>query len=251
MYRVNVITGELMNQDAAVEACHPAIMGCAAACTLPAAQQQRRAPRPPNLPKLSVPSRSPAAAPLNSRPSTTAPSPPTVAPRAPLALERARTLPRPPKPYLVSRAHAPLSPPQNPKGNVRGAGTNLPAYIQLIGSNGTSEKLLVGADDGFPRGSTLTFEAAAPKDIGEIRRCFVARAKSGYTNTGDGWFLEMVEVQGPHQEVYQFPCHGWFGHSDCGDYVGERAAAADRGLLGRSGRLEGRAAAWRRRGGVA
>jgi len=78
----------------------------------------------------------------------------------------------------------------------------------------------VGQDEGLPRGSSLTFEAQAPKDIGELRRCFVARAKSGYTNTGDGWFLEMVEVQGPHQEVYQFPCHGWFGHSDCGDYVG-------------------------------
>lgn len=67
----------------------------------------------------------------------------------------------------------------------------------------------------------MVLEAQAPKDIGELRRCFVERAKGGYTSTGDGWFLEMVEVQGPQQEIYQFPCHAWFGHSDCGDYVGE------------------------------
>lgn len=112
-------------------------------------------------------------------------------------------------------------------GNVRGAGTTLPAYVQLIGANGSSEKILIGADEGLARGSNLTFEAAAPKDIGELRRCFVARAKSGYTNTGDGWFLELIEALGPHGEVYQFPCHGWFGHSDCGDYVG----ALERNLI--------------------
>lgn len=113
-------------------------------------------------------------------------------------------------------------------GNVRGAGTTLPAYIQLIGTNGSSEKVLVGGEDGLARGSSVVMEAHAPKDIGELRRCFVERAKSnGYTHTGDGWFLEMVEVQGPGQEVYQFPCHAWFGHSDCGDYVG----ALERNLI--------------------
>ncbi|KAI8470187.1 MAG: Serine/threonine protein phosphatase [Monoraphidium minutum] len=111
-------------------------------------------------------------------------------------------------------------------GNVRGAGTNLPAYVQLIGTNGTSEKVLVG-EDGLPRGSSVAVDLQAPKDMGELRRCFVERGKSGYTNTGDGWFLEMVEVVGPHQELYQFPCHAWFGHSDCGDYVG----ALERNLI--------------------
>lgn len=27
---------------------------------------------------------------------------------------------------------------------------------------------------------------------------------------------------GPGAEVWQFPCHAWFGHSDCGDFVGAR-----------------------------
>jgi protein phosphatase PTC7 len=99
--------------------------------------------------------------------------------------------------------------------------------VQLIGANGTSDKVLVGADDGLPRGSSTVVEAAAPKDLGELRRCYIEQTRGGYTGTGDGWFLEMVEAAGPHGEVVRFPCHSWFGHSDCGDYVG----ALERNLI--------------------
>jgi hypothetical protein len=76
---------------------------------------------------------------------------------------------------------------------VRGAGTRLPCTVQLVGTNGTSDKAVVG-EDGLGRGSSVAVELHAPKDIGEIKRCFVERGKGGYTDTGDGWFLEMIEV---------------------------------------------------------
>jgi hypothetical protein len=110
-------------------------------------------------------------------------------------------------------------------GNVRGAGTGCGAYIQLIGSLGQTDKVAVGEsiDDGLQRGSTVTFDIQVPQNgLGTLRRVFVEREKASSTATGEGWFLEQVNVIGPNHEVYIFPCNAWLGQSDCGDYQGEQ-----------------------------
>jgi hypothetical protein len=113
-------------------------------------------------------------------------------------------------------------------GNVRGAGTNSAAFLQLVGSQGESEKVVIGNshEDGLQRGSKVTFEVQVPQGIGPLRRVFIEREKSSCTDTGEGWYLEAVVVHGPHGEHYLFPCNSWFGHSDCGDYEGERLGTA-------------------------
>jgi hypothetical protein len=50
-------------------------------------------------------------------------------------------------------------------------------------------------EDGLGRGSAVAAEVHAPKGIGEIKRCRVERGESGYTSTGDGWYLDVVEVR--------------------------------------------------------
>lgn len=108
-------------------------------------------------------------------------------------------------------------------GNVRGAGTGSTAWIQLIGTSGNSEKFVVGNShhEGLSRASSVTFDIAAPKDIGEIKRVYVEREKASFGDTGDGWFLDEVQVRTPEGRDYYFPCHSWLGPSDCGDYIGE------------------------------
>lgn len=107
-------------------------------------------------------------------------------------------------------------------GNVRGAGTNSAAFLQLVGSHGESEKVVIGNshEEGLQRGSKVTFEVQVPQGIGPLRRVFIEREKSSCTDTGEGWYLEAVVVHGPSGEHYLFPCNSWFGHSDCGDYEG-------------------------------
>lgn len=107
-------------------------------------------------------------------------------------------------------------------GNVRGAGTGSAAWVQLVGSHGQSEKVVIGNshEDGLQRGSKVTFEVQVPQGIGPLRRVFIEREKSSCTDTGEGWYLEAVVVHGPQGEHYLFPCNSWFGHSDCGDYEG-------------------------------
>lgn len=109
-------------------------------------------------------------------------------------------------------------------GNVRGAGTNSAAFVQLIGSHGESDKVVVGNshEDGLQRGSKVTFDVQVPQGIGPLRRVYIEREKSSCTDTGEGWYLEAVVVHGPEGEQYLFPCNSWFGHSDCGDYEGEQ-----------------------------
>ena len=116
-------------------------------------------------------------------------------------------------------------------GNVRGASTGSAAYVQLIGTNGRSEKVVVGdsEDDGLERGSTVTFDLPVPVGMGAIRRLHVERGRASATDTGDGWYLDHIEVRGPRGEHYTFPCHSWFGHSDCGDYDGAVAVCLLRG----------------------
>lgn len=113
-------------------------------------------------------------------------------------------------------------------GNVRGAGTPSTAWVQLIGSTGESEKYVVGnsGEEGLSRGSKVTFEVQVPRDIGALRRVLIQRDKGSFTNTGDGWYLDHIEVDGPHGAHYTFPCHAWFGQSDCGDFAGGRRPPA-------------------------
>jgi hypothetical protein len=107
-------------------------------------------------------------------------------------------------------------------GNVRGAGTKARAWVQLVGTHGVSDKVCFeGSDDGFPRGSNLTMQVHVPKELGVLKRVFVERAKRSASDVGDGWFLEHVMVHGPHGELTVFPCHSWFGSSDCGYINGE------------------------------
>lgn len=124
-------------------------------------------------------------------------------------------------------------------GNVRGAGTGSAAWVQLVGSHGQSEKVVIGNshEDGLQRASKVTFEVQVPQGIGPLRRVFIEREKSSCTDTGEGWYLEAVVVHGPAGEHYLFPCNSWFGHSDCGDYEGETAAAA-------AAAAQGAAVAW-------
>lgn len=106
-------------------------------------------------------------------------------------------------------------------GICRGAGTKARAWIQLVGAHGTSDKVCFGADsssdDGFPRGSQLSMQLLAPRDMGPLKRVYVERAKRSASDLGDGWFLEQIEVHGPHGERTVFPCHSWLGSSDCGN----------------------------------
>jgi len=105
-------------------------------------------------------------------------------------------------------------------GNVRGAGTASAAYVQLICSHGESDKVVVGqsGDEGLVRGSKVTFDVPVPLGIGPLRRVYVEREKGSCTDTGEGWYLEAVLVEGPAGERLVFPCNSWFGQSDCGDY---------------------------------
>jgi len=65
------------------------------------------------------------------------------------------------------------------------------------------------------------FDIQVPHNgLGALRRVYVAREKASSTATGEGWFLEQVNVIGPNHEVFIFPCNAWLGQSDCGDYLG-------------------------------
>jgi hypothetical protein len=107
-------------------------------------------------------------------------------------------------------------------GNVRGAGTRSGVKVQLIGSEGSSDLIEVGnsMEDGLRRNSTTTFDVLVPRELGTLRRVYVERDKASSTDTGDGWYLDQVNVVGPQNDVHIFPCNSWFGHSDCGDYAG-------------------------------
>lgn len=105
-------------------------------------------------------------------------------------------------------------------GNLRGAGTHSPAWIRLIGSNGTSETFKLGEEDTFDRGSARVFSVAVPAgSLGQLRRVFIEKRKQA--QLGDGWFLKHVEVEGPSPDDRTlFPCNAWLGESDCGGFSG-------------------------------
>jgi len=116
-------------------------------------------------------------------------------------------------------------------GNVRGAGTHAPVTLQLVGSKGASPTVPVGesdeGDSGLARATAVALELALDRDIGQLRRVRVQRAPGSTSGTGEGWFLDRVEVSGPHREALVLPCRAWFGSSDCGDFVG----ALERNLI--------------------
>lgn len=109
-------------------------------------------------------------------------------------------------------------------GDVRGAGSPMPAELQLIGTAGVSEPFVFGDDPdspGFARGSHHTLQVEAPADLGDLLRVVVKQHKPGDSDVGVGWFLDTVEVSGPGENTWRFPCSHWLGKSDAGDYVGE------------------------------
>lgn len=128
-------------------------------------------------------------------------------------------------PTLQQQAPAPQQPVASPEtytvkivtGNLRGAGTHSQATIQLIGSNGTSERILIGGDltGVLGRGSTRTITVPVPQHIGTIRRVFVEKQRES-SSAGEGWYLQLVEVEDSTGERTVFPCNAWLGESDCG-----------------------------------
>lgn len=108
-------------------------------------------------------------------------------------------------------------------GNLRGAGTPSVASLQLIGTQGISQKVVVGTDElgTLDRGSVRTVEVWVPKhSIGQLRRVHVEKRMASHIS-GDGWYLKHVEVCTPDGESTLFPCEAWLGESDCGSYAGK------------------------------
>mmetsp|Transcript_10331 Transcript_10331/g.17962 ORF Transcript_10331/g.17962 Transcript_10331/m.17962 type:complete len:487 (+) Transcript_10331:106-1566(+) len=105
-------------------------------------------------------------------------------------------------------------------GNLRGAGTRSPAVLKLIGTGGSTERVLVGSDElgQFDRGSIRRIDVAVPPGFGTLRRVHLEKHRDMQA-TGDGWFLLHVEVEGPEGKTL-FPCNAWFGESDSGGLGG-------------------------------
>lgn len=105
-------------------------------------------------------------------------------------------------------------------GNLRGAGTQSHAFIQFIGSNGRSDRVMLDVEHSgtFDRGSVRTFRVPIPKHIGKLHHVRVEKTSENLL--GEGWFLQHVEVETPRGERVLFPCNAWLGESDCGGYNG-------------------------------
>ncbi len=128
-------------------------------------------------------------------------------------------------------------------GNLRGAGTPSPVRVQLIGTGGTSEAVVVGGDDAdgtLERGSTRQVQVRVPPTFGALRRVHVEKKAQ---LSGDGWYLKHIEVQTSAGDRVLFPCDAWLGESDCGGYNGERP----RGIAPAAGGSPLVAPAWCRR----
>lgn len=107
-------------------------------------------------------------------------------------------------------------------GNLRGAGSVTPAWIQLVGSRGKSERLLIGEtdEDSLERGTQRTVTITTSEDIGQVRFVHVQRLSSSITEAGTGWFLQQINVDTPCGKRLVFPCNAWFGESDAGGHNG-------------------------------
>lgn len=104
-------------------------------------------------------------------------------------------------------------------GDVRGAGCASPAVITLFGEDGRSESHVVGAEEdnsGFERATRKSY-AIYSKDLGPLKRVLVQQLDPNLTDAS-GWYLDRIEVRGPHGKFWTFPCGGWLGRS--GDVSG-------------------------------
>ncbi|KAK9827711.1 hypothetical protein WJX81_003442 [Elliptochloris bilobata] len=108
-------------------------------------------------------------------------------------------------------------------GDVRGAGTEAPAIIRLIGSEGQSEEYVLGNDQdeyGFERGTRRRYALDVGRPLGALRQVFVQQVEPSMSDLGSGWYLDRIEVMGPEGALRRFPCHNWLGKSDAGDHRG-------------------------------
>lgn len=107
-------------------------------------------------------------------------------------------------------------------GDVRGAGSPVPAAFMFSGENGDSEEFVFGDEEegcGFDRGTKQKYTIFS-KNLGKLCRLHVRQLGASTTVTGAGWFLDRVIVKGPQGEKWIFPCHAWFGKSDAGGEYG-------------------------------
>lgn len=74
-------------------------------------------------------------------------------------------------------------------GNLRGAGSLAPAWLQLVGTHGKSERIIVGEteEDRLGRGSVRTVSVSASEDLGQVRFVNVQRLGSSISDAGTGW----------------------------------------------------------------
>ncbi|PNW88593.1 hypothetical protein CHLRE_01g036200v5 [Chlamydomonas reinhardtii] len=107
-------------------------------------------------------------------------------------------------------------------GNLRGAGSLTPAWVQLVGTQGKSERIIVGdtEEDSLGRGTVRTVTVTVSEDLGQLRFVNVQRLGSSISDAGTGWYLEHVVVATPERRRLVFPCHAWFGEADCGGMRG-------------------------------
>lgn len=65
-------------------------------------------------------------------------------------------------------------------GDVRGAGTPVPATIRLVGTEGESQDFVLGdnpEEPGFRRGENVTYEVEVDDDLGDLRSIFVRQVR--------------------------------------------------------------------------
>lgn len=107
-------------------------------------------------------------------------------------------------------------------GNLRGAGSATPAWVQLVGTNGKSDRIIVGEseEESLARGTRRTVTISTSEDLGHLRFVNVQRLTSSITDAGTGWFLESVVVNTPEQQQVVFPCNAWFGECEGGGNQG-------------------------------
>lgn len=113
-------------------------------------------------------------------------------------------------------------------GRRRGAGTPDAVSLAIIGTNATTESMLLDTgDSGFERGSEVVFTLPVRKDLGTLRRLHISKSMPMDHEPGHGWFLRQIEVTTAAGETTIFPCNSWLGNSDCGAYQ----ASCERNLL--------------------
>lgn len=101
-------------------------------------------------------------------------------------------------------------------GNVRGAGTNASIRLQLIGTRGDSDPVVVSKESGFPQGSVITTVLPVEKDIGNLRMVVVERDTADGSLADESWYLEKLLVEDHKGHQLCFPCAQWLGVSACG-----------------------------------